>query len=100
MFIEDLTDFVLLSIDKINDLPQQLNIGIGHDYMVKDYYQIAAKIIGYDGKFIYELDKPTGMQQKLLNIDLLKRLGWQAKYSLEYGLQETYDYFLSCYNDH
>lgn len=95
MFIDDLTDFILFALDKINDLPQHVNVGLGYDYSITEYYQIAAKIIGFQGKFTYEPDKPVGMQRKLLNVDLAKTLGWQAKYSLEYGLQKTYDYFLS-----
>ena len=95
MFVDDLTDFILLAITQMNHLPQYLNIGLGYDYSILDYYQIAAKIIGFQGEFVFELDKPTGMKRKLLNVDLAKILGWQAKITLEHGLQKTYDYFLS-----
>src|SRR3990167_1172189 len=95
MFVDDLTEFILLAMNRIDDIPQQINVGLGYDYSINEYYQIAARVINFQGKFIHDLNKPTGMQRKLLNVDLANTLGWQAKSSLEFGLQKTYDYFLS-----
>ncbi|OGT56424.1 MAG: hypothetical protein A3F43_02535 [Gammaproteobacteria bacterium RIFCSPHIGHO2_12_FULL_42_10] len=95
MYVDDLTNFIMLAIQRINVLPQSINVGLGYDYTIKEYYQMAAKIIGFQGEFVYDKNQPTGMQKKLLNISLAKNLGWQAQSSLEYGLKKTYDYFLS-----
>ncbi len=95
MFIDDLTEFILLAIKRIDDMPQQVNVGLGYDYSINEYYRIAAKLIGFQGNFVHDLDKPAGMHRKLLNVDLAKTLSWQAKFTLEAGLQKTYEYFLS-----
>ena len=36
----------------------------------------------------------TGTPRKLMNIDLLKKLGWEAKVSLKEGLRITYEDYL------
>ncbi|HLB41641.1 MAG TPA: GDP-L-fucose synthase [Gammaproteobacteria bacterium] len=99
MFVDDLSEFILLAIKQIDNMPQQVNVGLGYDYTINEYYQIAAKIIHFQGKLVHDLDKPSGMQRKLLNVDLAKTLGWQANFSIEVGLQKTYDYFLSLSED-
>ena len=52
------------------------------------------KIVGYDGELVYDKTKPDGVQQKLMDISLLNKLGWQAKIGLDQGLRKTYDWFL------
>lgn len=87
--------FIFWSIDHLDSLPQNINFGLGMDYSVLDYYQLIAKIVGFQGKFTFDLTKPRGMQQKLCNITKLNKLGWHFESTLAEGLQETYDYYLS-----
>ena len=76
-------------------MPQNINVGLGHDYSIIDYYKIIANVIGYKGKFNHDMSKPTGVKQKLIDIKKLNKLGWSYKTSLELGIKKTYDYFLS-----
>ena len=48
-------------------MPQKMNVGLGYDYDINNYYSSIAKVIGYEGKFINNLDKPIGMKRKLVN---------------------------------
>lgn len=94
------TDFarIIIEIIKIFDkIPVVLNIGLGYDYSINEYYETVAKIVGYKGTFEHDLSKPSGIKQKLLNIEKQKKLGLLAKYSLEDGIKETYKYFLNEY---
>lgn len=52
MFAGDLADAIYKALEDIESMPELLNIGIGHDYSINDYYEIAAKIVGYTGTFI------------------------------------------------
>ena len=76
-------------------MPQNINIGLGHDYSINDYYSEIARILGYKGKFSHDLTKPTGMKQKLIDDTKLKEFGWNSKTSLTEGLRKTIDYYKS-----
>lgn len=94
MYAGDLADAIYQAISDIDALPELLNIGLGHDYSVNEYYQTAAKVIGYSGGFHHDLTKPVGMNRKLTSVDKAKVWGWCATTSLEQGLDKTYQFFL------
>jgi GDP-L-fucose synthase len=76
-------------------MPQNINVGLGHDYTINEYYQVIAKVVGYNGVFVHDLSKPVGMKQKLIDASLLKQFGWHYKTALEDGISNTYHYYLS-----
>jgi GDP-L-fucose synthase len=94
MYAGDLADALFFAVDDFETMPDLMNIGVGADYSVNDYYQIAAEVVGYTGEFAHDLGKPVGMMRKLTSIGLCEAWGWRAKTSLKDGLQKTYDYFL------
>ena len=94
MFASDLADFIWYAIANFAKMPDLMNVGLGYDYTINEYYQTVAKVIGYQGKFKHDLTKPVGMQQKLVDISKQKVFGWEPKHSLEEGIKITYDYFL------
>jgi len=97
MFVEDLIDFIIWSLDNYNQLPSMINVGLGHDFSIKEYYQSIAEVIGYKGDFTYDLSKPEGMKRKLCSIQKQSQLGWEPKHSLKEGLEKTYQYYLKNY---
>ena len=97
MYIKDLVEFIYFSIKNFERLPNIINVGVGYDYTIKEYYQMISRIIGYDGKFEYDISKPQGMKRKLVDISKLNDLGWTHKYSIEEGLMDTYKFFKTNY---
>lgn len=93
MYSGDLADFVWLCLSKYDQMPSLINVGLGKDFSVNDYYKTVALILGYEGRFVHNLEKPVGMKQKLLNVDKLNEFGWKPKFSLEDGLKETINFF-------
>lgn len=93
MYIKDLVDFLFFSIKNIERLPKIINVGVGHDFTINKYYQLISNIVGYNGKFDYDLSKPQGMNRKLIDISKLNNLGWNHKYSIEEGLKDTYKFY-------
>ena len=94
MFTADLADFIYFSINNFEKMPQNINVGIGIDYSINEYYKAIADVIGYKGKFNNDFSKPVGMKKKLIDINKLKKFGWSHKTSLESGIKQTYQYFL------
>jgi len=94
MYASDLADFISYALEHFEKMPQNINVGLGHDYTINEYYDVVAKVIGYEGKFIHDLLKPVGMKQKLIDDTKLKEFGWMYKTSLEDGIQKIYDYYV------
>lgn len=95
MYTEELTDFIAYAIENYEKMPQYINIGIGKDYSIAEYYRFIAKVIGYKGEFSFDLSKPVGMKQKLSDISQAIEFGWVPTYSLENGIEKTYQYYLT-----
>lgn len=98
MYAEDLADAIFFALENLSRLPNMTNVGLGQDYSINEYYEEIAKVVGYQGKFVHDLSKPVGMKQKLVKTDKLQQLGWTSQFSLEQGLKETYQYFLTLTN--
>ena len=94
MYAGDLADAVLRAINKFDSLPAYMNIGLGHDYSINEYYQAAAEVIGYTGGFVHDLSKPVGMARKLVSVERQKAWGWTARLDLREGIENTYIFYL------
>ncbi|HFU0690755.1 TPA: NAD-dependent epimerase/dehydratase family protein [Morganella morganii] len=94
MYAEDLADFIFYAIKNFTEMPQNINVGLGYDYSINEYYRIVADIIGYNGMFVHDLSKPVGMHRKLTDTTLLSTFGWKHKTSLSTGIAKTYEYYL------
>jgi len=89
----DLASFIYFAIDRLEQIPQNLNVGLGRDYSIDEYYRAVASIVGFTGSFEYDLDKPVGMRQKLVDISQLDSLGWRYRINLTDGISEAYDFY-------
>jgi len=94
MYAGDLADAMVRAIKEFDSLPALMNIGLGYDYTINEYYQAAADVIGYTGGFSHELSKPVGMARKLVNVERQKAWGWEAQRSLGEGIEKTYSFYL------
>ena len=97
MFSVDLADAIWFSYKNIDSLPQTINVGQGVDYTILEYYRSVSSIVGYNGDFDFDLNKPSGMKQKLIDSSKINRLGWVPKFTLNEGLIKTYDYYVKNY---
>lgn len=94
MFSGDLADAVFRAANDIENVPDLMNIGVGCDHSVNDYYASIARVIGWEGKFIHDFSKPTGMVRKLCDTTRQEDWGWQPKTDLNTGIAQTYKFFL------
>ena len=94
MYVGDLVDFVGQAIERWDTLPPLVNVGLGHDYTINEYYAEIADVVGWDGEFVHDTSKLVGMKRKLLSVDLASEWGWKAPTSLADGLRRTYEHYL------
>ncbi|MRU14495.1 GDP-L-fucose synthase [Roseovarius sp. A21] len=94
MFAGDLADAIWTAAGDMAALPDAMNIGLGHDHTINDYYATVADVIGWTGDFTHDLSKPTGMKQKLCSVERQTAWGWSAPTSLRDGIARTYQHYL------
>lgn len=95
LFAGDLAEAILMGVERFDDLPPVMNVGAGVDNTVNEYYEVAAKVMGYTGLFAHDLAKPVGMKRKLMDVSLAKAFGWRAKTALAEGIDATYRFYLT-----
>jgi GDP-L-fucose synthase len=71
-----------------------VNIGFGKEITIKDLAELIKKIVGFEGKLLFDSSKPDGTQRKLLDVAKMKALGWQPETSLSEGIRSTYEFYL------
>ena len=74
-----------------------INIGVGKDTSIKELVVMIKDIVGFDGGIKFDVSKPDGTPQKLLDISKMESLGWEAKISLREGIEKTYNWYLENY---
>ena len=94
MYAGDLAGAVLQAVQDFSQLPDLINIGVGHDHSINDYYAAAAQVIGWQGKFVHDITKPVGMKQKLVDITRQRTWGWMPATALNAGIEKAYQYYL------
>lgn len=75
-------------------MASHINVGTGQDCTIAQLAHTLAQVIGFEGKVVFDASKPDGTPRKLLNVDKLHSLGWQAQTPLHQGLEQTYAWFL------
>jgi GDP-L-fucose synthase len=76
-----------------------LNVGAGKDISIKDLAYLIRNVVGYDGKLLFDTNRPDGMPQKLLDVSRMESYGWIPSVSLEEGIKNTYQWFLQNYKE-
>lgn len=71
------------------------NIGTGQDVTIRELAETVMSVVGFKGEIVFDASKPDGTPRKLLNVDRMRNLGWQAKTSLRDGVAKAYADFLT-----
>jgi len=70
-----------------------INVGTGADVTIRELAELLAQVVGYQGRIVFDSSKPDGTPRKLMDVERLAALGWQARIGLKEGLQSAYDWY-------
>lgn len=92
LYVDDLADAVVHVMRVYSD-EDHINIGTGTDATIAELAAMVAKVVGFEGRLVFDPSKPDGSPRKLLDVGRLAALGWSARTILEEGLQLSYRWF-------
>jgi GDP-L-fucose synthase len=93
LYSDDLARACVFLMDRYSE-EQFINIGYGSDVSVRDLAETVKRIIGYEGKIVWDTSKPDGTPRKLMDSSRLLALGWRPEVDLETGIRLAYEDFL------
>ena len=94
-YVGDLASWVVASLPNISELPSTLNLGIGEDHSIDEFYSAAMSALEYEVPLVHDTSKPEGMKAKLMDSSHARQNhAWDPKTDLLTGLKMTYKWFL------
>lgn len=94
LYVDDLAD-ACVHLMQTYSAAQHINVGTGVDVTISEFAQLIARVVGYEGRIVYDTARPDGTPRKMLDVSRLRGLGWTAPTSLEAGLVRYYEWFLA-----
>lgn len=74
--------------------PPLVNVGCGVDLTIRELAELIQQIVGFSGKLVFDTSKPDGTMRKLLDVNKMTQLGWQASTSMRDGITMAYQTYL------
>lgn len=99
LFVDDLADAAVFLMQHYSS-SEPINVGVGRDIAIAEVAHLIKEIVGFKGKLVFDTTKPDGTPRKLLNVDKINSLGWQAQVSLEEGITRTLEWYKNYYTVH
>lgn len=93
LHVDDLADACVFLL-KVYSGESHVNVGIGEDVTIADFAGMVRRVVGWEGRLVYDTSRPDGPPRKILDVSRLTAMGWQAKTPLEEGLRGYYRWFL------
>lgn len=75
------------------DGDEPVNVGAGSDISLAELADLVAKVVGFAGDIKWDASKPDGTARKLLDVSLLRSLGWEPRIGLRQGVAMTYEWY-------
>ena len=97
MHVDDLAGACLFLMKNYNS-SEIVNIGTGKDLSIKELAEKIKKVVGYNGKIVWDKSKPDGTPKKLLDVGKIHKIGWKHKITLNEGLKKTYQWYQKNYS--
>jgi GDP-L-fucose synthase len=93
MHASDLADAIIF-LSKIDPIYSLINVGTGSDLTILELAELISKVVGFDGKFVFDSSFPDGTPRKLMDNTRITSLGWKPVIDLEDGIRDLYEWYL------
>ena len=94
LYVDDAADAHIFLME--NKLTEGLfNVGMGKETTIRKLAETVMSVVGFQGEIVFDSSKPDGTPRKLLSVERMRQIGWQAQTKLEDGIGKAYQDFLS-----
>lgn len=94
LYVDDLANLCVFLINHYSG-NETVNAGTGKEITIKQLTEMVAKVVGFEGKILWDTTKPNGTPRKLLDVSKAESLGWHYTTELEQGITLSYQDFLN-----
>jgi len=89
-YVEDCAEGILLAAERYES-SEPMNLGSGEEIRIADLATMVARLVGYEGRVVWDVTKPNGQPRRRLDVTRAREcIGFEARVSLEEGLRRTY----------
>jgi GDP-L-fucose synthase len=93
LYSTDAARGIVLAAQKY-DSPEPVNLGTNFEISIRDLAELICELMGFEGKIIWETDKPNGQPRRCLDTARAKAaFGFTAQVDLKQGLKNTIDWY-------
>ena len=93
MHVDDCAD-ALVHLMTVYAGEGHVNVGCGEDVTILELAEQIRAVVGFCGEIQLDKSKPDGTPRKLLNVAMLRELGWIPRIALLEGLKATYAWYI------
>lgn len=93
LHVDDLSD-ACVYLMKHYEGESHINVGTGEDLSIGELAELVREVVYPEARIVFDASKPDGPPRKLLDVGLLRQLGWSPTRSLRAGVESTYQWFL------
>ena len=93
LYVDDLAELCVFLMNNYSG-NETVNAGTGKELTIRKLAETVAKVVGYEGKILWDASRPNGTPRKLLDVSKATALGWTYKTELEDGIHLAYEDFL------
>lgn len=86
LHVDDLAEACVYLMENYSG-DQHVNVGSGEDISIRELAEMVMELTGYQGKLVFNTDKPDGTPRKLLDVSKLNGLGWKHRINLKDGIK-------------
>ena len=92
LHVDDLADACVFLLENYSG-PEIVNVGWGRDISIAEFAALIADVVGFEGRLVFDRDRPDGTPRKLVDTARLDQLGWRPQIELRDGLEHVYACF-------
>lgn len=92
MHADDMADATVYCMEHYNQAGH-VNVGTGSELSIRELAELTQRVVGYEGRVVWNTDKPDGTPRKLMDSSKLYSMGWRPRITLEQGLTGVYEEF-------
>ena len=95
LYVEDAAEGIVLAAERY-DGAEPVNLGSGMEISIRELAELIARIVGFDGRLVFDVSKPDGQPRRALDVSRAEQwFGFRARTPFEAGLRQTIAWYLA-----